>query len=103
MFGFYQGFAESFVLPNQALFAFLVGWGELFLGLALIAGIATRYAAWGGAFLMVNFWFAKGLPFFNATNYDIVWLMIFIVLALLPAGHVAGVDGRLSERFRFLR
>ena len=103
MFGFYQGFAESVVIPNKGLFAFLVGWGELALGLALIVGLATRYAAWAGVFMVVNFWFAKGQGFLDAQNHDTIWMMILIALAILPAGHVIGLDARLSERFRFLR
>lgn len=35
-FGFFRPFLESVVLPNAGLFAFLVAWGELFLGISLI-------------------------------------------------------------------
>ena len=58
--GFYRGFLESVVVPYKGLFAVLVGWGELFLGLALILGLMTRYAAFAGAFMVLNFWLAKG-------------------------------------------
>lgn len=95
---FYWAFVESAVLPQAALFAGLVAWGELLMGLALILGVATRFAALGGVFLMLNFWFAKGASFFSATNYDAVWLMIFIVLAFTPAGQIAGLDRALARR-----
>ena len=66
-------------------------------------GLATRYAAVGGLFLMLNFWFAKGASFLTATNYDVAWLMIFMVLAFVPAGQVLGLDRRLSYRIALLR
>ena len=76
---------------------------ELLVGIALILGLATRYTAIAGAVMVAAFWFTKGQAFLAAQNQDSVWLMIFIVIAGLPAGRVLGLDARLSERFRFLR
>ncbi len=101
-FGIYRPFLESVVLPNNSLFAFLVAWGEFAVGIGLILGLATRYAAIVGAFLVVNFWFAKGQGLLDAQNHDVIWLIIFIVLAGLHAGRVMSVDQRLVGRFRFL-
>lgn len=101
-FGFFRGFLESVVLPNTALFAFLVAWGELFVGIALIMGLATRYAAIAGAVMVAAFWFAKGQGFLDAQNHDSIWLVIFIVLAASHAGRVLGLDARLGRRYRFL-
>ena len=44
-FDFYRPFIETVVLPNKTLFAALVAWGELAVGLALVVGLATRYAS----------------------------------------------------------
>ena len=100
---FYRSFVESVVIPNKVLFASLVSFGELFIGLALILGLATRYAPVAGALMVTNFWLAKGQGALEGTNHDVVWLMIFLVLALVPAGRIAGLDDGLSDRFRFLR
>ncbi len=102
-FGFYRGFVESVVIPNKGLFGFLVSWGELALGIALILGLATRYAAIAGAVLVANFWFVKGQGFFDGPNHDVVWMMILLAFAFLPAGRVLGLDGKLSARFGFLK
>ncbi|MDH4046887.1 MAG: DoxX family protein [Gammaproteobacteria bacterium] len=102
-YGFYRPFLEFAVLPNKELFAFLVSWGELSIGLALIVGLATRYASFAGAFLVTNFWWAKGESFLAGSNHDAIWLVVFLVLALVPAGRVAGLDDGLSDRMRFLR
>lgn len=102
-FAFYRPFIESVVLPNKSLFAALVAWGELAVGLALVVGLATRYASAFGAILVLNFWFAKGLPVFAGTNHDVAWFIIFVVLGMVPAGRFAGLDDGLSDKLPFLR
>jgi len=102
-FAFYRTFLESVVLPNKAVFAVLVSWGEFAVGIAMILGLATRYAAAAGALLVINIWFAKGQGFLDGTNHDVVWLVIFVVLGFIPAGKIAGLDDGLSDRLPFLR
>ncbi len=102
-FSFYRPFLESVILPSKELFAALIAWGELSIGLALILGLATRYAAFFGAFMVLNFWLAKGTGIFDGTNHDIVWFVILIVLGLIPAGKIAGLDDGLSDKLPFLR
>ena len=102
-FAFYRTFIESVVLPNKTMFAAMVSWGELCVGLLMIVGLATRYAAAIGAILVLNFWFAKGLPLLAGTNQDVAWLVIFVVLGMVPAGRIAGLDDGLSDKLPFLR
>lgn len=102
-FGFFRPFLESVVLPYKAVFAFLVAWGELAIGLALIAGFATRYASIAGAVMLASFWFTKGQNFFAGQNHDSIWVMIFIVLAAVHAGRQHGLDEKLGARFKLLR
>ena len=99
---FMRPFLEAVVLPNKGVFAFLVGWGELAIGIALIMGLATRWASIAGAVMVAAFWFTKGQGFLDAQNHDVIWFMIFVVLAAVHAGRVYSVDERLGQRFRFL-
>jgi uncharacterized membrane protein YphA (DoxX/SURF4 family) len=85
------------------MFAALVTWGEVAVGLTMIVGLATRYAAAVGAFMVLNFWFAKGAPLFAGTNNDIAWFVILVVLGMVPAGKIAGLDDGLSDVLPFLR
>ena len=101
-FGFFRPFIESVALPNKAIFGFLVSWGELAIGLALIVGLATRWASIAGAVMLMSFWFVKGQGILDGQNHDFIWMMIFVVLAGVHAGRVHGVDARLADRFRFL-
>jgi len=101
-YGLIRPFLESVVLPNKALFGVLVSWGELLIGLALIVGLATRYASIAGAVMVAAFWFTKGQGFLDSQNHDAIWLVIFVVLAAIHAGRVHSLDAKLSDRFRFL-
>ena len=101
-YGFIRPFLESVVLPNKAVFGVMVSWGELLIGLALIAGLATRYASIAGAVMVAAFWFTKGQGFFDSQNHDAIWFMIFVVLATVHAGRLHSLDAKLSDRFRFL-
>ncbi len=101
-FGFMRAFLESVVLTNAGFFGFLVPWGELLVGLALIVGLATRYASVAGAIMVAAFWFMKGQGILAGQNHDIIWFVIFIVLATVHAGRLHSVDAKLADRFRFL-
>ncbi len=102
-FAFFSPFIESVVLPNKAVFGFLVSWGELAIGAALIVGLATRWASIAGAVMLMSFWFAKGQGILDGQNHDIIWVVIFVVLATVHAGRIHGLDEKLADRFRFLR
>ena len=100
--GMIRPFLESVVLPNKGLFAFFVAWGELAIGIALILGLATRWASVAGAIMVAAFWATKGQGFLDAQNHDVIWFMIFVLLATVHAGRAHSVDERLAGRFRFL-
>lgn len=101
-FGIIRPFLESVVLPNKAVFGIMVSWGELLIGIALIVGLATRYASIAGATMLAAFWFTKGQGFLEGQNHDVIWFMIFIVLATVHAGRIHSLDAKLADRFRFL-
>ncbi len=90
------------MLPNNGFFAVMVSWGEFLIGLSLIVGLATRYASVAGAVMMTIFWFTKGQGFLDGQNHDVIWLMIFVVLAAVHAGRMHSVDAMLADRLRFL-
>ena len=99
----YRLFIEGVVLPNSGVFAPLVAWGEFAIGVSMVLGLATRYAAFCGALMMLNFWLAKGGGVLSGASSDFLWMLLFIVLGLIPAGRIAGLDDGLSDRLPFLR
>lgn len=51
----YGWFLENVVIPNAKIFGFLVAYGEVLIGLALILGLFTGLAAFFGTFMNLAF------------------------------------------------
>lgn len=76
--GWYAGFLENIVVPNAALFSYLVVLGEIVVGLALILGLFTGIAAFFGGFMNASYIFAgtagaNPLMFILATWLVLAW------------------------------
>lgn len=85
--GWYADFLRSFVVPNSALFAHLVAYGEFLVGIGLIVGALTGIAAFFGIVMNANYLLAGT----TSTNPILAILAIFIVLAWRNAGWI-GLD-----------
>jgi thiosulfate dehydrogenase [quinone] large subunit len=84
----WASFLQNFALPNVKLFNFLVMYGEILVGLALIVGFATIFAATMG--MVMNFSFI--LSGSTSTNPNLLILeIILITLGGAYAGYL-GVD-----------
>jgi thiosulfate dehydrogenase (quinone) large subunit len=81
--GFYAWFIERVALPNAALFSYLVTFGEIAIGLALIFGLLTGIAAFFGGFLNANFLLAGTV----SSNPVLFVLATFLVLAWRISGY----------------
>lgn len=80
--GWYGSFIENFALPNATLFSYLVAFGEVAVGIALILGLLTGVAAFFGGLMNANFLFAGTL----STNPLLFILATWLVLAWRVAG-----------------
>jgi len=92
---FYQGV----VLPNWAFFGPFLTVVEIAIGLGLLLGVATRLAAVGGLLLLTPIWLMllrSGGYLWEYPSEDIVPL---VLLAIVPAGRVGGLDRVLAPRF----
>lgn len=56
--GWYEWFIERIALPNAPVFGWLVAWGEVLVGVALILGVLTGIAAFFGTLMNLAFLFA---------------------------------------------
>jgi thiosulfate dehydrogenase [quinone] large subunit len=101
----YAGFLESFVMPNAALFSYLVVFGEIAIGLGLVFGLFTGIAAFFGGFMNASFIFAGTA----GANPLMFVLAIGLMLAWRVAGHwgldrwalpFLGVPGAAGTAFR---
>lgn len=99
-----QGFWTS-LAANPSLLGvvdFLVVFGELAIGIALILGIATRSAGALGAVMMFLFWIAAWDFQYGIVNQQFVYMILSAFLAYASAGRVVGLDG-LLEKSEFAR
>lgn len=80
-------FLETFALPNAGMFSFMVAWGEVLVGIALILGIFTNFAALMGITMNFAFLFSGTV----STNAQMVVLTMFLLVAGFNAGRY-GLD-----------
>lgn len=85
--GWYAGFLQNVVLPNAQVWSYLVAFGELLVGIALILGIFTGIAAFFGSFMNVSYLLAGTI----STNPLLFILATWLVLAWKTAGWI-GLD-----------
>ena len=97
-FDWYGPFLAGVVIPNHQIFAWLITWGMILGGLALLFGFLTRPAALAGIFMALNFFLAKGggSP---ATTSDQAFMAGLLVVFLTRAGRSFGLDRWLAQRY----
>jgi thiosulfate dehydrogenase (quinone) large subunit len=82
--GWYATFLENVVLPHASVWAHVVTYGEILVGVALIIGIFTGIAAFFG--LVMNFSFL--LAGTVSLNPVLLIIELFLVLAWRTAGYL---------------
>ena len=104
--GWYASFLKEVVMPNAALFSYLVIFGETLVGLALILGAFTGIAAFFGVFMNASYIFSGTA----GANPLMAIVAILLILAwrvagwwgldrwILPAIGVPGAAGTLFHR-----
>ena len=80
--GWYAWFIQNIALSHTVLFSYLITYGELAVGLALILGIFTGIAAFFGTFMNLNYLFAGTV----SINPLLFLLQLFLILAWRIAG-----------------
>jgi thiosulfate dehydrogenase (quinone) large subunit len=91
----YVSFLENFAVPNAGLFSILVSWGEFLVGLGLLLGALTPWAAFFAVVMNFAFMFAGTI----STN---PW-MILLTIPILIAGYNAGRFGLDRWIFPFFK
>ncbi len=92
-------FYRDVVVANWGFFGIFQTLAELTVATGLLFGIATRLAAVGGLLLLTPIW----VMLWHTNLY--LWehpldLFPLLLLAIVPAGRVFGLDHRLATRFR---
>ncbi len=93
-------FYQNVVLPNWGFFGALLTVAELAVGLGLLLGVAARLAAVGGLLLIGPIWLMLLHTGLYLWQYPAEDLFPLVLLAIVPAGRVGGLDRRLAPRFK---
>jgi len=85
--GWYASFLQVLVLPHTATWSYIIGYGEVLVGLGMIVGLFTGIAAFFGGLMNANYLLAGTV----STNPMLFVLATWIVLAWRVAG-LTGLD-----------
>lgn len=96
--GWYASFLRNFVDHHTVLFSYLVAYGEVLVGIALILGIFTALAAFFGGFMNMNYLLAGTV----SINPVLLILEFLLLLAWRTAGWL-GLDGYILAHIPYLR
>jgi thiosulfate dehydrogenase (quinone) large subunit len=81
---------------------FLVVFGEIAIGVALILGLATRFAGVAGTLMMALFWIASWDFAHGLVNEQFLYAIVAAFVAYAAAGEAFGLD-TIIERSRIVR
>lgn len=102
IYPWYKSFLTDFVVPNQELFGNLVMAGEILVGTCLILGLLTRFSAFVGLFMLLNYYLGPGMARGAATPSVVAQQLTFmtsmIVFILSSPGRALGLDAVLFRR-----
>jgi thiosulfate dehydrogenase [quinone] large subunit len=88
----YVNFLKGIVIPHASLFAGLVTYGEILVGIALVLGLATSIVALIGAFLNANYYFAAAQTGASTQGINALFIVVQLLFALACVGQYYGVD-----------
>jgi len=106
---FYRPVLAGVILPHAVFFGYVVGVGELLIGISLLAGLWVRPACVLGALFLINMvlatWWEPGhgvavWRYFGNELDHLPLLLLLIIFFAADAGRVRGLDGRRGHASR---
>lgn len=83
----------------MAIINFLVPYGQIGIGLSLILGLFTRFAAATGTLMMLLFFVAAWDFEFGIVNQHLTYAFVTFLLGYLGSGNYYGLDAAMGENF----
>ena len=97
MSGTTLGPVATFLAGFPNLMGAMVPLFETLIGLALIAGLLTRLASFGGVVFMSLFWVGNAGFGHGLVNSDLMGLLLFVTMIVLAAGRYYGLDAVIER------
>ncbi len=91
---FYKPFLNGVVLPNKSIFAALVGWGELLIGISFLSGTLVKMSSWVGVFMLLNYGLMNG-----ALLQHFILIVLMVLVFLVRSSRIYGLDKLLHRKW----
>ncbi len=92
----YAKVLRDWALPHATLLSYVIVYGELALGAALVVGLFARPMAIFGLLGMISVTLERGFQLSASSTF--AFAAIFLTLAMAASGRVMGLDARLRGR-----
>lgn len=95
----YKDFLASVVMPNEALFSYVISLGETLVGASLLVGLLVRLSSPFGVFINLNYYLAFALTRGGAQiGLNGIFILCHLIFFLSGAGRVLGLDGVIRRK-----
>jgi thiosulfate dehydrogenase [quinone] large subunit len=97
--GFFHALADSQSLIG--IIDFMNVWGQILIGLGLILGLFSRWAAIFGA-VLIFFYYIAIPPFITSYSFidkNLFELFLFLIVAVFPTSKIIGIDLLIAKKF----
>lgn len=95
----YKNFLLEYAMPHCMIFSYLVTYGEIMVGLALIFGLMIRGTALVAMFMSLNYELASGWRPGAGAIVNKIFLACELVVLLSAAGRSFGIDRILHRKY----
>lgn len=101
--GWFVTLFETYVTPNAALWAQIVQWGEIAIGILLIIGLFVNLAVLVGIVFNTTFFFLASWSSPSTWSLNLLLIVIQVVLLLASGSKAISIDKKLFRKRKFLR
>ncbi|MDI6783065.1 MAG: TQO small subunit DoxD [bacterium] len=95
----YKNFLLEYAMPHSTIFSYLVVYGEILVGLALVFGVMTRLSVLLAMIMNLNYHLASGWRPGSGALINKIFLACEIVILLSAAGRSFGIDRILHKKY----
>lgn len=104
LYSWYKSFLMNYVVPHHELFGYLIMAGEVLVGVGLLLGLFTRWSAFIGLFMVINYYLGDGMGRGGSVMaQQQTFIVCLIVFLLADPGRALGLDGIIFARNKGLR
>lgn len=98
-FPWYHYLLAHYIIPHADLLTYLIVFGEIAVGTALIIGFMTRPALLAAIIMNLNYHFASGYRHGASGFVNLIFVYAELALLFTPVGRFFGIDYFLNKKY----